>query len=720
MAERSFAREIESLKLGNGEIFEGEGVVAMAKAALQAGVSYVGGYPGSPISNLIDVLSSAKEIMDEYGIHLEICASEAAAAAMLGASLNYPIRGLVTWKSIVGTNVASDALSYLASPGVTGGTVIIIGEDYGEGAAAVQERSHAFALKSSIWLLDPRPNLGAMANLVEKAFDLSEASNTPVLVMLRILACHLQGRFVASDNKKPRYSRRARLTEPVRNYQRIAGAPSTFEQEKAKVEERLPAARKFILEHGLNETFEGDLDKIGIVTQGGLYNTVLRCLQRAGLADLYGATRVPVHVLNVTHPLVDEQLVAFCLGKEHVLVVEEGNPEFIEQALGAILRKADVQAQLHGKDVLPMAGQYTPEVLQNGITGFLEKTGLEGAEVDQAVALSQRTLSLKGEAADYLKEPIPPRPPTFCTGCPERPVFTAIKLAEQDVGATHICCDIGCLTFSTLPPFDLGNTILGYGVGLASSTGIAPSFDKRVISIMGDGGFWHNGLASGVASSVFNQDDSVLIIVNNGYISATGWQRLPSSPKQGSFEAAPMSIDKALMGLGVKWQRKVHSYDLAKMVETLKEALTTSSRGLKVIIAESECMLAKQRRQQAARVECLKHGRRDLRPCFGVDEDVCTGDHSCIRLSGCPALTIRPSTDILRTDPKAQVNHDCVGCGLCGEVAHAATLCPAFYKAGIVSNPPLFERLLANLRQAVISMLSTPEPVRLVRAQKVV
>jgi indolepyruvate ferredoxin oxidoreductase alpha subunit len=154
------------------------------------------------------------------------------------------------------------------------------------------------------------------------------------------------------------------------------------------------------------------------------------------------------------------------------------------------------------------------------------------------------------------------------------------------------------------------------------------------------------------------------------------------------------------------------------MVETLKEALTTTTEGLKVIIAESECMLAKQRRERAERAERLKKGRRDVRQRFGVDEDVCTGDHSCIRLSGCPSLTIRPSSDILRTDPKAQVNDDCVGCGLCGAVAHAAILCPAFHKAEIVSNPSSFERLLANMRQAVISMLSTPEPVRLVTSRK--
>ena len=174
-----------------------------------------------------------------------------------------------------------------------------------------------------------------------------------------------------------------------------------------------------------------------------------------------------------------------------------------------------------------------------------------------------------------------------------------------------------------------------------------------------------------------------------------------------------MSIERALRTLGVKWQRKVRTYDVSKMVKTLKEAMTTAQDGLKVIIAESECMLAKQRRVKAERAERLKAGKRDVRPRFGIDDDVCTGDHSCIRLSGCPSLTIKPSTDMLRTDPKAHVNQGCVGCVLCGEVSHAAILCPSFYKAEIVSNPSKFELWLTGIRQKVITAWLTPEAVRL-------
>jgi indolepyruvate ferredoxin oxidoreductase, alpha subunit len=184
--EVSFSKEIESLKLGEGDVFHGEGIMAVTKALLQAGVTYVGGYQGAPVSHLLDVMVQAKELMGELGVHVEPCTNEASAAAMLGASIMYPVRGAVTWKSIVGTNVASDALSNLSSPGIMGGALIVVGEDYGEGASVIQERTHAFAMKSAMWLVDPRPNLTTITHMVEKSFELSEASNAPV-IMARIL-----------------------------------------------------------------------------------------------------------------------------------------------------------------------------------------------------------------------------------------------------------------------------------------------------------------------------------------------------------------------------------------------------------------------------------------------------------------------------------------------------------------------------------------------------
>jgi indolepyruvate ferredoxin oxidoreductase alpha subunit len=229
---------------------------------------------------------------------------------------------------------------------------------------------------------------------------------------------------------------------------------------------------------------------------------------------------------------------------------------------------------------------------------------------------------------------------------------------------------------------------------------------KRVISIMGDGGFWHNGMTTGVAAAQANGNDAVLLVIQNGYTSATGWQLLPSSARDRHGRKRDMSIPKAMRGLGVRWLRKVRSYSVATMVKTLREAMTTAQGGLKVIVADGECQLARQRRIRPQLVAQLAAGERVIRTRFGVDDDVCTGDHSCIRLSGCPSLTIKPNPDPLRTDPVAHVDNDCVGCGNCGEVAHAAALCPSFYEARIVQNPRRSDRLVERLRRSVIGVLA--------------
>ncbi len=704
--ERTFAREVEMLRRGDGEYFEGEGILAITKALLQSGVSYVGGYQGAPVSHLMDVLTSdSKGLMAELGVHTEVCANEAAACAMLAASVNYPIRGAVTWKSTVGTNVASDALSNVASAGVIGGSLIVLGEDYGEGSSIIQERSHAFAMKCSVWLVDPRVNHPRVVELVEKSFELSEASNTPVMMEFRIRACHVTGRFATKNNKKPKFSMNDPIPEPEYNLDRIALPPSTYLQEKMKVEQRFPAAIQFIQENGMNEFFDGDCDDVGIICQGGLYNAVIRGLQQLGLADPFGKTRIPIYCMNVTYPMIPDEIKRFCANKRSVCIVEEGFPDYLEQALNATLRKADLNTTVVGKDVFPKAGEYQSEVMMNGLAKFIEGAVPKGIDLGPVATATKSVADTKAFAAELLGAPIPKRPPGFCTGCPERPVFSALKLVQQDpeIGKMHVSADIGCHTFSTLPPFNIGNTVTGYGLGLASSAGVKDSLKGHTISIMGDGGFWHNGLSTGITGAVFNEHDNLLIVMANGYSSATGQQQLPSSTAGGLRPAdTVVPIENALKGVGVKWVKKQYTYKVGKMRKLIKQALTSSEKGLKVIIAEAECQIAKQRREKPVSTRLLKSGKRIVRTRFGVDEDTCTGDHSCIRLSGCPSLSVKPNPDPLRKDPVASVLNSCVGCGLCGEVSDAAVLCPSFYKAEIIQNPRLIDRIAHKIRTSVI------------------
>jgi indolepyruvate ferredoxin oxidoreductase, alpha subunit len=704
MAERSFAKEVQTLRLGEGEEFHGEGILAVTKALLQSGVAYVGGYQGAPVSHLMDVLADAESILQELGVHFEASASEATAAAMLSASINYPLRGAVTWKSTVGTNVASDALANLASSGVKGGALIILGEDYGEGASIMQERTHAFAMKSQMWLLDPRPQLPAITDMVEKAFELSEASNTPVMLMLRIRACHVYGRFTTKNNRRPAFSAADALAAPERDYSRIILPPSTYAQEKEKIEKRLPAAVRFIAETGLNELIDADTQDVGIVLQGGLYNNALRALELLGCADIFGTSRIPLYVLNATYPLVPEEWVKFCSGKRAVLVVEEGQPEFIEQAATQILHQHGLNTRIVGKEVLPRFGEYTVDALRKGLGAFIDQwmPQLSAAGQDGPPA---RKPAVSAQAAAKLAALVPPRPSGLCTGCPERPFFAAMKILQKEVGPLHISADIGCHSFATLPPFNMGNSIMGYGLGAASASAFGTDGGKRAVSIMGDGGFWHNGLTSGIGNAVFNKHDDLTVIIDNGYAAATGGQDIPSSRATNEHRQGNNSIVDAVKGVGVKWVRRTHTYDMQGTLKLLREALGTPFRGPKVIVADGECQLNRQRRVKPLIRKAIKDGQRVVRERFGVDPDTCTGDHSCIRLSGCPSLTVKDNPDPLRTDPVAHVDNSCVGCGVCGEVAHAAVLCPSFYRAELVYNPSRWDRFANAVRSAVIAAL---------------
>ena len=700
MAERSFKAEVEHLRKGEGDTFTGEGILALTKALLENGVGYVGGYQGAPISHLMDVLADAEDLMAELGIRFEANANEAAAAAMLAASVHYPIRGACTFKGPVGVNVASDALANLSSSGVTGGALVIVGEDYGEGSSIMQERSHAFAMKSQFWLLDPRPNLPSIVKAVGDGFELSEASNTPVMLMVRIRSCHVTGSFPTRANRRPALTVREALSNPRSDFARIVLPPMSYVHEQDKVKNRWPAAEAFVLDHKLNEVF-GQGGTVGMVVQGGMYNGVIRALQRLGLADIHGETVVPIYCLNVCYPLVSSEFLSFCDGKDHVLVVEEGQPAFIEDQLAAFLYRAGRHVRLLGKGIFPMAGEYTGQIMLDAVTAFLRQAAPE------MLPATVRAPNLDAPRAPDLTKVVPIRPPGFCTGCPERPIFAAMKLVEQELGKHQIAADIGCHLFGSLPPFEIGGATMGFGLGPAANGAFDGGGERRPISIIGDGGFWHNGLSSSITNMVFNKSDGLVVVVDNYYSAATGGQDVMSSRADNASKSTQHPISEAVKGVGVQWVRQIdNTYDVPRLRDTLREALTTTAPGPKVIVASSECMLNKQRREKPLKAAAIKEGRRVEAPRFGVDKEVCTGDHACMRLSGCPSLGLKHTSDPLRDDPIAHIDQTCVGCGNCGEVADAAILCPSFYRADVVHNPNRLERQWAGIRAGVIGWLA--------------
>jgi indolepyruvate ferredoxin oxidoreductase alpha subunit len=352
----------------------------------------------------------------------------------------------------------------------------------------------------------------------------------------------------------------------------------TFRHEKLKVEQRIPAAQRYIAEHRLNELIRpatGRTTMLGIVVQGGLYNSLIRALQQPGLADAFGASRIPLLVLNVTYPLVPRTGGDFCAGKRRCWCWKRATRNTSRRTSLHPLRRRDMQTPLHGKDLLP-----TPASTRSRC--WCRPAGLPGAppsaaRIDTAAAQPGWPPTRAPRRRAAASGPLPPRPPGFCIGCPERPVFSALKLAQQEVGPVHIAADIGCHAFGHLRALQLGP----FDPGLRHEPGQPrrrrPMMQRRTLAIMGDGGFWHNGLLTGVQAALFNGDDAVLLIMKNGYTSATGTQDIISTPDDEAKAEAERNAKPApepgaqepdhratLKGLGVQWMRVVHTYEVAR------------------------------------------------------------------------------------------------------------------------------------------------------------
>jgi len=711
---------IEQLHLGEGQRLYGDGALVTVKALLESGISYLGGYPGAPVSNLTDVAEDALDLLEEMGIFYARNTNEAAAAALLKASINHPVRGAVCWK-VVGTNVAADVLAHIASSGVRGGCVIFVGEDYGCTSTTVAEKSLSYGVHLSIPVLDPRCDSEHLAQLVRLAFPLSEACSMPVLFVLRTRVGNMAGAMRTLDNRPPAISTKRPLEAIVQTVETVPLPPFSQVQERDKAQRRLPAAEGYIEENHLNELIPGGASGgRGIIAHGLITDVVLRGLERLGEADATGKSSIPILSLHALHPLASSQLLQFLSDKNEVMILDEGIPALLEDGIRALAQKHGVSARLLGKGLVPDAGEYTPDVVKAGLEAFLTRGAKPvGQERSVAIALERRRLASCPEpaeegAGDQLlpyepkqdQQPaLPQRPPLFCTGCPERPVFGAIKLFQRthDVEFEY-AGDISCAAMATYPPFEVLGSITGMGTGLAASLALSKLSRQKTVYVVGDGTTWAQALTTCIANAQLNSQDAIVIVLENFWTAMTGHQPNPSS-RLGPGGKPLMDIEKTLRAMGQTWLRVVDPYNFGHMLRALEEAYRDSSPRLKVIISRAECELEKQRRVRRFRQKRLRAGRRIAVRRLGVDAEVCTGDRSCIGYSGCPSMGIRQSPSPLRSTSAVQIDADCTGCRLCGEIAEVARLCPSFYAAVRVKNPSPWERFRRSIESLFIAPL---------------
>jgi indolepyruvate ferredoxin oxidoreductase alpha subunit len=712
--------------------------LAILKALLESGVAYLGGYPGAPVSNLTDAFLDAEEtVLKPMGIFVANNVNEASAAAMLRLSVNAPVRGAVAWK-VVGTNVAADALAHICSSGVKGGVVIFVGEDYGASSTLVVQKTLPYGYNFGAPVLDPKADLNHVAYLTRIAFDLSEACQMPVFYLVRTRVGNMKSWLRVKNNRHPNFNLHALLTELPKSPDRFPIPPFTQQQEREKWHERIPKAKKFIRENGINERYDNGGRK-GIIVHGLLFNLALRALLRLGEVEFAQpelatasaprnpspsnihspfATRyslppspvprassqftfgVPLLSLHALFPLVEDELAEFLDGKDEVLVIEEGEPALLEREIRAIAQQIGWTRRIVRGEYLPTTGELTTDDLIKGFAEFLGNSG-SALRID-SFPFERSTRNAQPETRHL---PIVPRFPNFCTGCPERPaVLTAVKIFcdRHPEVRLEIVLDIGCYIMGIYYLRELTSPVTGMGTCLASSLATSFLTQERTLYVVGDGTFWAQALTTSISNALYHKQDCVVLILENFWTAMTGHQPNPST-KVGE-KAGNLDIEATLKGMGAKWVKVVNPYEVGEVVRLLEEAWILTDIGPRFLIARGECMLERSRRERKDREQKVQAGRRVAEAHFGVDPLVCVSDHSCLHYNNCPSLTVRPSPNPFKRDLIVQAEQTCVSCGLCGSVAHAAKLCPSFYRIEWVRNPSWWERWQFKLRRWLIGV----------------
>ena len=697
--------DVQQLEFGEGQRLYGDGALVVLKGMLEAGISYFGGYPGAPTSNLIDAAADAYEaVLKPRGIYMESSANEMSAAAMCTASCYTPIRGAVTWK-VLGNGVATDVLDHVSQIGVKGGAVVIVGEDYGVSSTTVAQRTLPWAMKSGILVIDPRADQQLLLELTRISFDLSEASNAVVALLLRPQLSHANAEVKVSSNQQPRYNTKDKIEFSVAEPHRYPLPPNTQRQEVERYSDRLPRAEQFILDNDLNERFGSSDGRIGLITHGTVFNTTMRVLSLLGLADENGNLDPAFDLLqlNVVNPLCLDQIADFMAGKEQVLLIEEGQPDLIEKQIRSLLHERKIDTPFTGHDLIPGVGELLPGKLIGPLAKFTAQHLPEKS--DDIKARAAEKTERQQMAAKLFSKPVTPRPPTFCTGCPERPVFSQMKINEMLTGEKDWhATDVGCYGMAGLAPFNMADSNMGMGGGLAAATALSAMSSQHNVSVVGDGTLWHSAMNTCVVNGLYNQQDATYVVLDNKWTAMTGAHENPNSGPQLTGEAGggDLNIERTFKAMGVKQIVKANPYKFKDFQKKLKKIQAPKDPQLRVIISEAECQLQRQRSVKPERKRMLAAGERVEVERLGVDNDVCVGDHACMRVNGCPSLTLDDSNNKLKSTQVAAIDTTCVGCGVCGEIAHAARLCPSFHKVTVTHNINWYEKLWLKLKSVLI------------------
>jgi indolepyruvate ferredoxin oxidoreductase alpha subunit len=591
---------------------------AIARGILEAGVSVVTTYPGTPASEIGDTIA---DIASEAKLYMEYSVNEMVAVEVAAGAANCGVRALTAMKH-VGLNVAADFVMTLAYTGVKGGYVIVTADDPECFSSQNEQDNRFYALLGNLPCLEPTDPQEAKEMTVH-AIEVSEKLELPVLLRTTTRVSHTRSTVQFGNLRKPSLK-----GDFVKDMKRLDMVPAYSRPRHGVLLKQAARALELSEKSPFNRIMK-DGNALGIISSGSAYNCAL---EAARLLDL----DVSVLKLGMTHPLPAEMITQFLRNCSKAVIVEELEP-YLEMQIKAIAKDRCPDTSISGKmdgECFPREGELTARIVAAGLSKITgKKLRLDFGSIDNKY---RRVI-----------EDLPGRPPILCAGCPHRASFYVIKKVGGN--KTVYPGDIGCYALGIAPPLGVGDTIICMGASVGTAQGMGRVTDRDAIAIIGDSTFFHAGIP-GLVNAVYNQSKMTLVVLDNLATAMTGHQPHPGTGKVGmQGPAERVLIEKVAEGCGVKYVKVVSPFKTKEATAILNEAI--KHPGPSVVVFRSPCELvdAKERRR-----------RGEVTVASRITEK-CTNCAVCVKMLGCPAMLVQ--------DGRVSIDENfCSSCGLCSSV----------------------------------------------------
>lgn len=579
---------------------------AIARGAWEAGVRFAAAYPGTPSTEILENLSTYRDIDAQWSPNEKVALEAAVGAAIAGG------RAFASMKH-VGLNVAADPFFTVAYSGVNAGLVIVTADEPGQHSSQNEQDNRNFARHAKVPMLEPADSQECK-DMVKLAFDMAEEYDCPVLIRVTTRVCHSKGLVELCDRvEKP-------IVPYVKNAKKYVDVPANARIRRLEVEKHMDALKVFSNQTELNP-IEDNGQKVGVITSGMCHNYAKEVFEN-------NANYLKI---GFSYPLPMEKIAQFCKGLDKVYIIEE-NDEYIEEAvkMAGFGNIAYGKFAPDGQRFLPFCGELTADVIRQAVTGKAY------------------------QPADFDRSKIVARPPALCAGCPHRGFFYEVGKRKNVV----VSGDIGCYTLAFAPPYNAMDFNCCMGASISSGNGAQkifnqiPDNDKRVVSVLGDSTFFHSGITS-LLDVVYNRGNNITVILDNRITGMTGHQQNPGTgfTAQGA-ETVVVDIEAIVKACGVKNVKVIDPNDLKAVNEALDWAL--ASQEASVIITKYPCVLKK-----FSNLDKAQYPDAFKSKC-NIDTDKCVGCKACLRC-GCPAISV--------VNKKAVIDSTmCVGCTVCKQI----------------------------------------------------